>query len=61
MVNPKNREPLDFDIKNQEPVVESLRTEPNCINPITIRITNLALQDEDGVILEFKSYNNQEN
>jgi hypothetical protein len=51
------REPLDFDTKNQKSVVECLSAEPQVVQP-TIRITNLSLQDEDGVILEFKSYSN---
>ena len=51
------REPLDFDTKTQNSVPESLRTESQVVQP-TIRITNLSLQDEDGVILEFKSHSN---
>jgi len=51
------REPLDFDIKNQNSVTESLSAESKVVQS-TIRITNLSLQDEDGVILEFKSYSN---
>ena len=45
------REPLDFDTKNQNSVTESLSAESQVVQP-TIRITNLSLQDEDGVILE---------
>tara|TARA_Y100001937_G_scaffold25598_1_gene36628 strand:- start:6481 stop:6645 length:165 start_codon:yes stop_codon:yes gene_type:complete len=51
------REPLDFDTKNQNSVTESLSAESQVVQP-TIRITNLSLQDEDGVILEFKSHSN---
>jgi ABC-type proline/glycine betaine transport system permease subunit len=53
----QKREPLDFNEFNDKKVSSSLATDFHSVQP-TIRITNLSLQDEDGVILEFKSYSN---
>jgi hypothetical protein len=53
----QKREPLDFNDYNDKKVSSSLATDFHSVQP-TIRITNLSLQDEDGVILEFKSYSN---
>ena len=61
----QKREPLDFNDCNDKKVSSSLATDYywkssevfHSVQP-TIRITNLSLQDEDGVILEFKSYSN---
>ena len=58
----QKRQPLDFNQSNDSRLVESLSgsSDHQVVQPV-IRITNLSLQDEDGVILEFKPYNNQEN
>ena len=53
----QKRKPLDFNDYNDKRVSSSLATDVHSVQP-TIRITNLSLQDEDGVILEFKSYSN---
>lgn len=55
----QKRQPLDFNQSNHSRLVESLSGSPDrqVVQPV-IRITNLSLQDEDGVILEFKSYSN---
>lgn len=55
----QKRQPLDFNQSNDSGLVESLSGSPDReLVQSTVRITNLSLQDEDGVILEFKSYSN---
>ena len=55
----QKRQPLDFNQSNDSRLVESLSSSPDRESvQSTVRITNLSLQDEDGVILEFKSYSN---
>jgi|TARA_R100000482_G_scaffold124901_1_gene79749 hypothetical protein len=55
----QKRQPLDFNQSNDSGLIESLSSCPDRESvQSTVRITNLSLQDEDGVILEFKSYSN---